>query len=132
MGTRGESSWDCKEALSGFAIACKYYRDLVSEPPRHKYYFCCAMLFFGPFVHAFPDPAWKACDESIMHKDESDARMGIWAHSWGSDPALGPIILNCACAYTRASNSHNRMMPIPWADSTRHATRPLTRFKIKF
>ena len=40
--------------------------------------------------------AWEMCSESIMHADTSEQRFGIWAHAWGSDPALGPVILQCA------------------------------------
>ena len=28
--------------------------------------------------------------------DTSEQRYGIWAHAWGSDPAEGPVILQCA------------------------------------
>ena len=36
---------------------------------------------------------WHSCD-SVLNKDESDARMGVWAHGWGSDPADGyPLTL---------------------------------------
>lgn len=40
--------------------------------------------------------AYAECPESIMHPDTSEERFGIWAHAWGSDPALGPIMLSCA------------------------------------
>ena len=40
--------------------------------------------------------AWETCEEDIMQADRSDARFGIWAHAWGSDPAEGPVILQCA------------------------------------
>ena len=35
----------------------------------------------------------SSCPATVMHKDESKQRRGIWAHAWGSDPALGPIQL---------------------------------------
>ena len=40
---------------------------------------------------ALPEPS---CSDEIMSKDTSAARRGHWAHSWGSDPGLGPVMQN--------------------------------------
>ena len=46
-------------------------------------------------THAFDD-SFDECSVDIMHADTSEQRYGIWAHAWGSDPAEGPVILQCA------------------------------------
>ena len=60
---------------------------------------------------------WDQCDEDIMHADTSEQRFGIWAHAWGSDPALGPIILQCAYDWAVDDSRSRPYVRLEFADA---------------